>query len=106
LALITEGARSFLSAENSVKHLLFSIYTPVEYALLSLLYALLIKERRIKLLIWSSIPPFIIFSFIVQFTLDNTNHFYKYLDVLVESPLMVFWIILFFIQLFRDDETF
>lgn len=106
LAILTEGARSLYSDGSTLQHLLFSIYTPAEYALLSLFYVSLIHERRLKLLIWCSILPFILFSFFVQFALDDTNYFYKYLDVLVESPLLVSWVVVYFIQLFRDDKTF
>lgn len=106
LTLATEGARFLLSDNNLLSKVLLSVYTPSEYLLLSLFLVKIINAAVKKKIILLSIPFFILLSFAVQFTTDGTNYFYKYLDALVEAPLILIWTLFYFFQLFSDDETF
>lgn len=106
LCLFTEAARTFSPGENLLTQYFFSLYTPAEYTILCTFYASVITNNRVNKIIYFTIPLFITFSLITQFQLDSTNYFYRYLDVLVEAPLMVTWIVFFFFQLFRDDTTY
>lgn len=106
LTLIVEGARFILSKDNLVAVSLFSIYTPTEYLLLSLFAASIIKPSYKRTIIYFSIPFFVIISLVLQFKVDSPNYFYKYLDVLIEAPLMLMWSLFYIFQLFTDEETF
>ncbi len=106
LSLLVEGVRFVFSDDNIVAQFLFSIYTPVEYLLLCLFITSILDSKYKRRLILISIPFFMMLSFIVQFKVESTNYFYKYLDVLVESPLILTWTLFYFFQLFSDDETF
>jgi hypothetical protein len=100
-----EGVR-FLLPLSILAQFLFSIYTPAEYLLLCCFITSILRSKNKKKIIYISIPFFIVLSFIVQFKVESTNYFYKYLDVLVEAPLMLTWTLFYFFQLFSDEENF
>jgi hypothetical protein len=106
LSLIVEGVRFGWSSNRLLSDFLFSIYTPVEYLLLSLFFIIIINSKFKRRLIQVSIPLFIILSLYVQFEVQSANYFYKYLDVLLEAPLILTWTLFYFFQLFTDEESF
>ena len=106
LSLTVEGTRFILPDRHSLSIFLFSIYTPVEYVLISLIIISFLSSVRKRKIIWISIPFFIFFSFYAQFGIKNSGVFYRYLDVLIESPLIFTWTLFYFFQLFSDEVNF
>lgn len=106
LSLVVEGARFLLNTNSPIAKFLFSIYTPSEYLLLSLFAASIIKTSHKSTIIYFSIPVFVTLSLLLQFKGDSPNYFYKYLDVLIEAPLISIWSLFYIFQLFTDEETF
>lgn len=106
LSLAVEGARFTLTNDHPIPKFLFSIYTPIEYFLLSLFAISILNSNLIKKMIWGTIPVFVVLSLFVQFKMESSNYFYKYLDVLIEAPLVLTWTLLYVFQLFSDEKTF
>jgi hypothetical protein len=106
LALVPDGLKDVLGEQHWLQNFFFSIYTPVEYTLLCLVLISYLKKKRLRMVIYISIPVFILVSLSVQLWLKQGDSFFEYLDILIESPLLCTWTLLYFFQLAADkDET-
>jgi hypothetical protein len=103
-ALLPDGTGDLLGPNHWLTNLTFTIYSPVEYLLLCIIIASYLKNRWIKKIIYYSIPLFAVFSVIVQVWLKPLGFFYKYLDVLVEDPLLCLWTLFYFFQFAADED--
>jgi hypothetical protein len=104
LSLAVELIRFFLDENNSISSFFFSIYTPFEYSILSSFYFCVIKNIKVRYSILISIPIFIAISVYIQFFIQTQNFFYKYLDVLVQSPLICLWSLCVLFQISVDES--
>jgi hypothetical protein len=102
-AITVEGLR-FLFPNTIISNFAFSVYTPIEYTLLSIIYYLLLKKTVVRNLILISIPLFLILSFYVQFFLSSNNFFIKYIDVLIQSPLVCLMSILYLFEISIEEK--
>ena len=100
LSIFLEGLMLFGNKESSVTRFLFSIYTAVEYFILSCIIAHFIKNSIRKKIIYFSIPLFCLFSLFFQFKFQHTYFSYDFLDIVVESPLIMTWTLFYFFEIF------
>lgn len=104
LALLPDSTQDILGRNSWAHDFLFSIYTPLEYLLLSLIIASFLHNRITKNIIYATIPLVILISVYVQGWLKQKGMFYAYLDILVASPLLTIWSLLYFFQLAADKQ--
>lgn len=104
LALATELTGDYFPTLNRLHDFLFSIYTPLEYLLLCLIITSFLKNRTTKLIIYATLPLVTVISVYVQVWLKQRGMFYAYLDILVASPLLTIWSLLYFFQLAADKQ--
>ncbi len=84
---------------------IFHIYQPVEYSLLALFYYHLIHSKLTRKLILLSIPLVLLFS-IFYYTMGSGVFFgADFVDFCVCAFFICVWVIVFFWELLRSDET-
>jgi hypothetical protein len=102
LALLSDGSADIFGNEHWLHNFIFTIYTPVEYGLLSIITASFLQNEAWKKAIYYSIPVFAIASIGIQVWLKPLGSFYTYLDASIGAPLLCLWTLLFFVELSAD----
>jgi hypothetical protein len=104
IALLADGLRSWLGTEHPVSELFFTLYTPVEYTLQALVVCSYLKDIKQRRLVLISIPFFVGVALWIQLVMGRQGSIYEYADVLVQSPLICTWTLLYFYQLLREQS--
>ncbi|HYF32642.1 MAG TPA: hypothetical protein VD993_16065 [Chitinophagaceae bacterium] len=81
-------------------------YTIVEYALLSYIISNFIQSFRKRLVIRSSILVLIPLFIVIELTIADKSLTYKYLTLLIESPFVCVWTILYLFETAKQDHEF
>ena len=105
LSLAVEIARDFMNLQPPAKEYL-DLFIPVEYALLALIISRFIYSRNKRLLILGSIFVLVPLFVYIQFVLAPENPSYKYLDLMIESPFLCAWTILYLFETVKQEEEF
>jgi hypothetical protein len=96
LCLITTAAAILLPAYTGQKNNLFvfHIFTPLEYTVLSLLYSHVISDVRIRKVIRTSIPLFLLLSLLLSIFIQGYKSNNSY-TVILECILLILWSLFF-----------
>ena len=105
-AITVQASQHILKQKNIEGYdFVFHIYQPVEYSLLALFYYHIIHSKLIKKIILISIPLVMLFS-IFYYTLSDGVFFGgDFIDFCVCAFFVCIWVIVFFLELLRSDET-
>jgi hypothetical protein len=104
--LLVELAGDFHIFSEYIIACVDAAYTAVEYALLSYIISKFIYSRTKRLLIRYSILVLVPLFVFIHFTVANQNPNYGYLTMLIESPLICIWTILYLFESARQDYEF
>lgn len=103
LSLAVEVIREFLT-ENEKHYLTFFI--AVEYTLLALIISNFIHSAAKRLIIRASIFVLVPLFVFIQIVLVPKSESYKYMDLLIESPFLCAWTILYLFETVKQEEEF
>lgn len=85
---------------------ILSLYTAVEYSLLSFIISNFINSQKKKTFIRLSILVLVPFFIFIQLVLAVRNTSYKFLDSMIEAPILCVWTILYLFETAKQDEEF
>ena len=106
IGLLVELAGDFHVFSDEIIACIDAAYTVVEYALLSYIISNFIYSRTKRLLVRYSILVMVPLFAFIQLTIANKNPNYGYLTVLIESPLICIWTILYLFENASQDYEF
>jgi hypothetical protein len=84
----------------------FRLFIPVEYTLLSLIISTFINSRTKQLIIRSSIFILVPIFIYIELYLADKNLSYKFLDLMIASPFLCVWTILYLFETVKQEEEF
>lgn len=84
----------------------FKLFIPVEYTLLSLIISTFINSHIKRLIIRSSIFILVPIFIFIEFYLADQSSPYKYLDLMIASPFLCVWTILYLFETVKQEEEF
>jgi hypothetical protein len=105
LSLAVEVAREFLKGQPEITKY-FNLYIAAEYALLALIISKFIYSRNKRLIILGSIFVLVPLFVFIRFVLVPKNPSYQFLDLMIESPFLCAWTILYLFETVKQEEEF
>lgn len=81
-------------------------FVAVEYAFLALIISNFIHSRKKRLVIQSSIFVIVPVLIFIQWKIVNRSPAYQYLDVMIESPFVCVWTILYLFETIKQEQEF
>ena len=106
LGLLVELAAVLHVFSKQTVDCISAVYSIVEYALLAYIISNFISSRAKQLLVRHSILVLVPFLIIIQLTIANKNKTFEYLTLLIESPLICIWTILYLFETASQDHEF
>lgn len=106
LSLGVELYKYFILKNNYIKDHFDSLFIAVEYSLLSIIISNFIVSKTKKNTIRFSPAIVVPIFLIVHFTIFSHNHFFKFVNVLIASPLLCIWTIVYLFEVIKQDEEF
>jgi hypothetical protein len=82
------------------------LFIPMEYTLLSLIISTFINSRTKRLIIRSSIFILVPIFIFIELYLADQSRSYKYLDLMIASPFLCVWTILYLFETVKQEEEF
>lgn len=102
LSLIVEILRHFIPEFHNLARLFFA----AEYTLLTLIISTFIHSRTKRLIMRSSIFVLVPVFVLIELNLLEQNWSNKYLDLLIGSPFICLWTILYLFETVKQEEEF
>lgn len=84
----------------------FRLFIPMEYTLLSLIISTFINSRTKQLIIRASIFILVPVFIFIELYLADQSRSYKYLDLMIASPFLCVWTILYLFETVKQEEEF
>lgn len=103
LALLPDGLKVLLGAGHWLRDFCFTIYTPIEFVIICVIYSRYIKNPAWRKVMRISAVIFVPLALYIQIWLRPAEGFYKYMDVLTASPLLCTFTLLLFFQLATEN---
>jgi len=89
-AFLAELIRLILIELNLYYNIIYHIYLPIEYGLLTFYFYLNLTTRKIKMLLLFSIPIFIFFSIFFTFNIVNIQKLPNF-QIIIEEIFLIIW---------------
>ena len=83
---------------------IFHVYTPIEYSILAFLYLRVFQDKRIKKILWLSIPAFVMLSAILTLSVQPVEKNNSLMNVL-ESVLIITWSMLYIREIIVQQQA-
>lgn len=106
LSLLVEFLQDLRVFSESVNDNIASFYTIAEYALLSLIISNFIYTRSKRLMIRYSILVLVPVFIIIELTIAHKSPTFQFLTLLIESPFVCLWTILYLFETAKQDQEF
>lgn len=94
----------YLSSEKKVNFLLYNIYAPISFLVISVYFCKIINEKKIKKVIFLMIPLVLSISIFLSFSYSNKMLNYRVL--LFSMGVLIVYSVVFFRQLLNSDASF